>query len=89
MEKKSVGLLELEMAVLEFFLEKAPLSPLGVNNFLVFFPRVLNSINPLPISIGQCVINCKLFSFTSKEVYNVRWQTHVACDLQGLPSSHY
>jgi hypothetical protein len=31
MEKKSVGLLELEMAVLECFLEKTPLSPLGVN----------------------------------------------------------
>jgi hypothetical protein len=30
MEKKSVGLLELEMAVLECFLEKTPLSPLGV-----------------------------------------------------------
>jgi hypothetical protein len=29
-EKKSVGLLELEMAVLECFLEKIPLSPLGV-----------------------------------------------------------
>jgi hypothetical protein len=31
MEKKSVGLLELETAVLECFLEKKPLSPLGVN----------------------------------------------------------
>jgi hypothetical protein len=31
MEKKSVGLLELETAVLECFLEKTPLSPLGVN----------------------------------------------------------
>jgi hypothetical protein len=29
-EKKSVGLLELETAVLECFLEKTPLSPLGV-----------------------------------------------------------
>jgi hypothetical protein len=28
--KKSVGLLELETAVLECFLEKTPLSPLGV-----------------------------------------------------------
>jgi hypothetical protein len=44
MEKKSVGLLELEMAVLECFLEKTPLSPLGVkkpmlcpNNFRVSF----------------------------------------------------
>jgi hypothetical protein len=34
MEKKSVGLLELETAVLECFLEKTPLSPLGVK--LVF-----------------------------------------------------
>jgi hypothetical protein len=31
MKKKSVGLLELEMANLECFLEKSPLSPLGVN----------------------------------------------------------
>jgi hypothetical protein len=30
MEKKSVGLLELETAALECFLEKTPLSPLGV-----------------------------------------------------------
>jgi hypothetical protein len=30
-EKKPVGLLELETAVLECFLEKTPLSPLGVN----------------------------------------------------------
>jgi hypothetical protein len=29
-EKKSVGLLELKTAVLECFLEKTPLSPLGV-----------------------------------------------------------
>jgi hypothetical protein len=37
MEKKSVGLLELETAILECFLEKTPLSPLGVNqNQLVF-----------------------------------------------------
>jgi hypothetical protein len=33
MEKKSVGLLELETAVLECFLEKTPLSPLGVKYF--------------------------------------------------------
>jgi hypothetical protein len=31
MKKHSVGLLELELAVLECFLEKTPLSPLGVN----------------------------------------------------------
>jgi hypothetical protein len=31
MKKHSVGLLELETAVLECFLEKTPLSPLGVN----------------------------------------------------------
>jgi hypothetical protein len=35
MEKKSVGLLELETAVLECFLEKTPLSPLGVNLVLI------------------------------------------------------
>jgi hypothetical protein len=33
MEKFSVGLLELETAVLECFLEKSPLSPLGVKAF--------------------------------------------------------
>jgi hypothetical protein len=32
MKKKSVGLLELETAVLECFLEKTPLSPLGVKD---------------------------------------------------------
>jgi hypothetical protein len=32
MEKKLVGLLELETAVLECFLEKTPLSPLGVKS---------------------------------------------------------
>jgi hypothetical protein len=32
MKKKLVGLLELEMAVLECFLEKTPLNPLGVNH---------------------------------------------------------
>jgi hypothetical protein len=35
MEKKSVGLLELETAVLECFLEKTPLSPLGVNETIL------------------------------------------------------
>jgi hypothetical protein len=35
MEKKSVGLLELETAVLECFLEKTPLSPLGVNKYMI------------------------------------------------------
>jgi hypothetical protein len=33
MEKKSVGLLELETAVLECFLEKTPLSSLGVKEY--------------------------------------------------------
>jgi hypothetical protein len=33
-EKNSVGLLELETAVLECFLEKTPLSPLGVNHVI-------------------------------------------------------
>jgi hypothetical protein len=36
MEKNSVGLLELETAVLECFLEKTPLSPLGVK-FQIFY----------------------------------------------------
>jgi hypothetical protein len=35
MEKKSVGLLELETAVLECFLEKTPLSPLGVKKLFL------------------------------------------------------
>jgi hypothetical protein len=34
MKKKSVGLLELETAVLECFLEKTPLNPLGVKCFM-------------------------------------------------------
>jgi hypothetical protein len=33
-EKNSVGLLELETAVLEYFLEKTPRSPLGVKGFM-------------------------------------------------------
>jgi hypothetical protein len=37
MEKKSVGLLELETAVLECFLEKTPLSPLGVNSLVITY----------------------------------------------------
>jgi hypothetical protein len=37
MEKKSVGLLELETAVLECFLEKTPLSPLGVKASYSFY----------------------------------------------------
>jgi hypothetical protein len=35
MKKKLVGLLELEMAVLECFLEKTPLNPLGVKKTLI------------------------------------------------------
>jgi hypothetical protein len=34
-EKKSVGLLELETAVLECFLVKTPLSPLGIKHVYV------------------------------------------------------
>jgi hypothetical protein len=36
MKKNLVGLLELEMAVLECFLKKAPLNPLGVNEDIKF-----------------------------------------------------
>jgi hypothetical protein len=36
MKKNSVGLLELETAVLECFLEKAPLSRLEVNMFMCY-----------------------------------------------------
>jgi hypothetical protein len=41
MKKKSVGLLELETAVLECFLEKTPLSPLGVKgtNLTLLFSK--------------------------------------------------
>jgi hypothetical protein len=35
MKKTSVGLLELETAVLECFLEKTPLSPLGVKEIII------------------------------------------------------
>jgi hypothetical protein len=38
MKKKSVGLLELETAVLECFLEKTPLSPLGVKTLKILCP---------------------------------------------------
>jgi hypothetical protein len=37
MKKHSVGLLELETAVLECFLEKTPLSPLGVKDSAQFW----------------------------------------------------
>jgi hypothetical protein len=49
MEKKSVGLLELETGVLECFLEKTPLIPLGVKNqgSLNYFQS--SSALPLPI----------------------------------------
>jgi hypothetical protein len=43
MEKKSVGLLELETAVLECFLEKTPLSPLGVNAS-IYIPQLIQSL---------------------------------------------
>jgi hypothetical protein len=38
MEKKSVGLLEVETAVLECLLEKTPLSPLGVKVVFLKLP---------------------------------------------------
>jgi hypothetical protein len=41
--KKSVGLLELETAVLECFLEKTPLSPLGVNMLRAFLHTLRKS----------------------------------------------
>jgi hypothetical protein len=43
MEKKSVGLLELETAVLECFLEKTPLSPLGVKHIIFIYSRKWDS----------------------------------------------
>jgi hypothetical protein len=49
MEKKSVGLLELEMAVLECFLEKTPLSPLGVKEpsieFIYYYLTTMSICN--------------------------------------------
>jgi hypothetical protein len=39
MKKNSVGLLELETAVLECFLEKTPLSPLGVKNLIFILQK--------------------------------------------------
>jgi hypothetical protein len=48
MEKKSVGLLELETAVLECFLEKTPLSPVGVKEVIVGSPNhLVGSLNHL------------------------------------------
>jgi hypothetical protein len=44
MKKKSVGLLQLETAVLECFLEKTPLSPLGVNLEGQFDPKRVDAI---------------------------------------------
>jgi hypothetical protein len=44
MEKKSVGLLELETAVLECFLEKTPLSPLGVKLRMHFKKKIAKSL---------------------------------------------
>jgi hypothetical protein len=41
MKKNSVGLLELETAVLECFLEKTPLSPLGVKITYQMYCKIL------------------------------------------------
>jgi hypothetical protein len=49
MEKKSVGLLELEMAVLECFLEKTPLSPLGVKTLTLVKQLSIMTNNDLVI----------------------------------------
>jgi hypothetical protein len=66
MEKKSVGLLELETAVLECFLEKTPLSPLGVKERNLIKRRHIfwSSIREMGImSDGICQI-----SLTSGEI---------------------
>jgi hypothetical protein len=54
MEKKSVGLLELEMAVLECFLEKTPLSPLGVNCKLVVIIELESTLLKYTLN-GNCI----------------------------------
>jgi hypothetical protein len=51
MEKESVGLLELETAVLECFLEKTPLSPLGVKNHHKVMPYDCKSVLILRIIV--------------------------------------
>jgi hypothetical protein len=43
MEKKSVGLLELETAVLECFLEKTPFNPLGVK-IIQMYVKITNNM---------------------------------------------
>jgi hypothetical protein len=58
MEKKSVGLLELETAVLECFLEKTPLSPLGVKSPFQCSFQVQFSIQILSFGINMCYILC-------------------------------
>jgi hypothetical protein len=63
MKKNSVGLLELETAVLECFLEKTPLSPLGVkpplsDNWIAANIELWLSLKAIPIS--------SIFSFTTR-----------------------
>jgi hypothetical protein len=43
MKKNSVGLLELETAILKCFLEKTPLSPLGVKHYNLMIYAVFNN----------------------------------------------
>jgi hypothetical protein len=64
MEKKSVGLLELETAVLECFLEKTPLSPLGVNYHEGAHSSPLSTgSSPLLQVVSSRIINLRLLTF--------------------------
>jgi hypothetical protein len=54
MEKKSVGLLELETADLECFLEKTTLGPLGVK---FVFRNMCNDIHACSPNCKACTLN--------------------------------
>ena len=66
MKKNSVGLLELETADLECFLEKTPLSPLGVNrvvNAAMIFELVLAMRAFLvPSTMSQSIFALRIIS---------------------------
>jgi hypothetical protein len=57
LEKKSAGLLELETAVLECFLEKTPLSPLGVKTLVNKKNSSSLIIIDMELRFEPCVLN--------------------------------
>jgi hypothetical protein len=72
MKKHSVGLLELEMGVLECFLEKTPLSPLGVNQQPTFYlPTLYHGMNKAVImeSIIHIISLSIFIEFANVQVY--------------------